>query len=279
MVYLAHAMIENVNRCGATAIRVDDEWGQAVSVEKLEQALKANPDTKVVAFVHAETSTGVRSDAEALCKLATQYGCLSIVDCVTSLGGIPVKVDEWGADAVYSGSQKCLSCSPGLSPVTFSQRAADVIQKRSQPVQSWFLDINLLMGYWGDGAKRAYHHTAPINSIYGLHEALLILKEEGLEQSFRRHQTMHEQLREGLHKLGIEFVVDESIRLPQLNSVWIPAGCDDAATRTRLLNEYSLEIGAGLGDFAGKVWRIGLMGHAARQENVDICLNALREVF
>ncbi|MBT8148378.1 MAG: alanine--glyoxylate aminotransferase family protein [Pseudomonadales bacterium] len=269
-------MLENVKRCGATAVRVDDAWGSPVAADKLEAALQANPDAKLVAFVHAETSTGVQSDAKALCALASQYNCLSIVDCVTSLGGIPVELDAWGADAAYSGSQKCLSCSPGLSPVSFSERAAQVVRERSAPVQSWFLDLNLLMGYWGEGAKRAYHHTAPINALYGLHEALLMLQQEGLQTSFARHAAMHQKLREGLNSMGIEFVVQEPYRLPQLNSVYIPDGADDAAVRKRLLDNHGLEIGAGLGDFAGKVWRIGLMGYSAREENIEHCLAALK---
>lgn len=272
-------MIENVTRSGGVAVRVDDPWGKAVDPNKVEDALKANPDTKILAFVHAETSTGVQSDAAALCALGRQYNCLVIMDTVTGLGGIPVNVDQWGADAVYSGTQKCLSCTPGLSPVTFSERAAQAIRARKTPVQSWFLDMNLVMGYWGPGAKRAYHHTAPINALYGLHESLVLLQEEGLEASFARHQAMHEQLRDGLAKLGVEFVVDAEHRLPQLNAVWIPEDVDDAAARGQLLAKHNLEIGAGLGDFAGKVWRIGLMGYSARQENVDLCLKALAEVI
>ena len=268
-------MIENVTRAGGVAIRVDDEWGKPVDTDKVEGSLKANPDAKILAFVHAETSTGVESDAAALCALAKRYNCLSIMDTVTGLGGVPVKVDEWGADAVYSGTQKCLSCTPGLSPVTFSEQAAEVIRSRKTPVQSWFLDMNLVMGYWGPGAKRAYHHTAPINALYGLHESLVLLQEEGLEASYDRHRDMHNKLRDGLAELGIGFVVDEQYRLPQLNAVWIPEGVNDADVRARLLNEFNLEIGAGLGDFAGKVWRIGLMGYSARQENVDLCLKAL----
>ena len=269
-------MIENVIRCGADAVRVDDAWGTPVSPDKLEAALKANPDAKLVAFVHAETSTGVQSDAKTLCKLAKQYDCLSIVDCVTSLGGIPIKLDAWQADAAYSGSQKCLSCSPGLSPVSFSELAAKTIRERKTPVQSWFLDLNLLMGYWGEGTKRAYHHTAPINALYGLHEALLMLKQEGLEASFARHTAMHNKLRDGLEEIGISFVVDAPYRLPQLNSIWIPEGADDATVRKQLLEQHNLEIGAGLGDFAGKVWRIGLMGYSARDENVELCVSALK---
>jgi len=272
-------MIENVIRCGAEAVRVDDAWGTPVSPDKLEAALKANPDAKLVAFVHAETSTGVQSDAKILCQLAKQYDCLSIVDCVTSLGGIAIELDAWQADAAYSGSQKCLSCSPGLSPVSFSELAAKTIRERKTPVQSWFLDLNLLMGYWGEGAKRAYHHTAPINALYGLHEALLMLKQEGLETSFARHTAMHNKLRDGLEKIGISFVVDAPYRLPQLNSIWIPEGADDAAIRKQLLEQHNLEIGAGLGDFAGKVWRIGLMGYSARDENVELCLSALKEAI
>lgn len=270
-------MIENVERCGATAIRIDDAWGEPVDPHKVDDALSSHPDAKILAFVHAETSTGVCSDAERLCSLAADYGCLTVVDCVTSLGGIPVEVDTWGIDAAYSGSQKCLSSTPGLSPITFSERAAEVVRTRKTKVQSWFLDLNLVMGYWGEGEKRAYHHTAPINAIYGLHESLLMLQEEGLEASFQRHREMHEKLRNALEQIGIRFVVEEPFRLPQLNSIWIPAGVGDTETRTRLLQDYSLEIGAGLGDFAGEVWRIGLMGYSAREENVDLAVRALKE--
>jgi alanine-glyoxylate transaminase/serine-glyoxylate transaminase/serine-pyruvate transaminase len=272
-------MKENVERCGATAVMVEDEWGQPVDPEKLETALKANPDAKVVAFVHAETSTGAQSDAKTLVELARQHDCLTIVDAVTSLGGTPLKVDEWNIDAIYSGTQKCLSAPPGLSPVSFSERAADVVKNRRSKVQSWFLDLSLVMGYWGAGAKRAYHHTAPINNLYGLHESLLILKEEGLENAWARHQKMHMALRAGLETLGLNFVVPEAYRLPQLNAVTIPEGIDDAQVRSTLLNDYNLEIGAGLGALAGKVWRIGLMGHACNEDNIVYCLNALDEVL
>lgn len=270
-------MIENVERCGAVAVRVDDEWGAPVDPHKVEDALKANSDIRVLAFVHAETSTGVQSDVKVLTALGKQYGCLVIVDAVTSLGGIPLKVDEWGPDAVYSGSQKCLSCTPGISPVTFSDEAVEYVRNRESRVQSWFLDLNLVMGYWGEGAKRTYHHTAPINALYGLHEALLLLQQEGLEASHQRHAAMHIKLRDGLNAIGIEFLVDPQYQLPQLSTVLIPDGVDEALVRGRLLNEYNLEIGAGLGPLAGKVWRIGLMGHSARQENVDLCINALKE--
>ncbi|WP_428605181.1 pyridoxal-phosphate-dependent aminotransferase family protein [Sedimenticola sp.] len=272
-------MKENVERCGGNAIMVEDTWGEAVDANKLEAALKANPDARIVAFVHAETSTGAQSDAETLVKLAHQYNCLTIVDAVTSLGGTPVKVDEWDIDAIYSGTQKCLSCTPGLSPVSFSERALEKIRNRQQKVQSWFMDLNLVMGYWGGGAKRAYHHTAPINALYGLHEALLMLQEEGLENAWARHRKNHLALRAGLEAMGLTFIVKEADRLPQLNAVSIPDGVDDAAVRSRLLNEYNLELGAGLGALAGKVWRIGLMGHASRSENILLCIGALEAVL
>ncbi len=272
-------MKENVERCGATAIMVEDEWGKVVDPNKVEAALKANPDAKILAFVHAETSTGAQSDAKTLVELAHQHDCLTIVDAVTSLAGTPLKVDEWNIDAIYSGTQKCLSAPPGLSPVSFSARAAEVIKNRKTKVQSWFLDLNLVMGYWGGGAKRAYHHTAPINNLYGLHESLVMLQEEGIENAWARHQKNHLALRAGLEAMGINFVVAEKDRLPQLNAVTIPEGADDAAVRARLLKDYNLEIGAGLGALAGKVWRIGLMGSSSSAENIELCLNALDTVL
>jgi alanine-glyoxylate transaminase/serine-glyoxylate transaminase/serine-pyruvate transaminase len=272
-------MKENVERCGATPVMVVDDWGKPVDPHKVEAALKAHPDAKAFAFVHAETSTGARSDAATLAKLARDRGLLTIMDTVTGLGGIDVDIDGWGIDAAYSGTQKCLSCVPGLSPVTFSPRAQEVIQRRTHKVQSWFLDLSLVMAYWGGGGQRAYHHTAPINALYGLHEALVILEEEGLENAWARHRTHHAALAAGLAALGIDFVVDAPYRLPQLNCVTIPAGVDDAALRRKLLDEYNLEIGAGLGPLAGKVWRIGLMGHAANRTNVLFCLGALEALL
>jgi len=272
-------MRENVLRSGGEAVMVEDDWGRAVDPAKVREAIRSNPDARVLAFVHAETSTGAQSDARTLCGLAREAGMLSIVDCVTSLGGSPVLVDEWGADAVYSGSQKCLSCVPGLAPVSFSTGAQQRIRSRRQPVQSWFLDLNLVMGYWGSGARRAYHHTAPINPLYALHEALRILVEEGLEAAWARHRLHHRALRAGLEAMGLGFVVPEAERLPQLNAVHIPEGVDDAAIRGQLLAQYHLEIGAGLGALAGKVWRIGLMGHAASRRNVTYCLAALESVL
>lgn len=272
-------MKENVERAGGIAVMVIDDWGKAVDLAKLEQALETNADAKIVAFVHAETSTGAQSDAKSIWEIAHKHNCLVIADCVTSLAGTPIKVDEWGLDAVYSGTQKCLSCVPGLSPVTFSDRAIEKIKNRSTKVQSWFLDLNLVMGYWGQGAKRAYHHTAPVNALYALHESLVMLRDEGLENSWQRHAFHHQALKAGLEAMGINFIVDEADRLPQLNAVTIPEGVDDAVLRSRLLNEYNLEIGSGLGDLAGKVWRIGLMGNSARAENVIFCLSTLEAVL
>ncbi len=272
-------MKENVERCGGVPVMVMDDWGNPVDPGKVEDALVAHPDAVALAFVHAETSTGARSDVQALCELARKHDCLSIVDAVTSLGGIELRVDAWGVDAIYSGTQKCLSCVPGLSPVSFSERAARRIQSRASKVQSWFLDMNLVMGYWGGGGKRAYHHTAPINPLYALHEALVMLREEGLENAWMRHDLHHRALAAGLQAMGLSFLVEPHHRLPQLNSVFIPLGVDDAAVRAALLEDYNLEIGAGLGEFAGKVWRIGLMGHACRKENVLNCLAALDAVI
>ena len=272
-------MKENVERCGGVAVMVQDDWGRAVDPQKLEDALKANPDAKVVAFVHAETSTGALSDAKTLVALAHKHNCLTIVDAVTSLGGVALKVDEWEIDAIYSGTQKCLSCTPGLSPVSFSARAVEKIKNRKTKVQSWFMDLNLVMGYWGGATKRAYHHTAPINALYGLHESLVILQEESLEKSWARHQKNHLALRAGFEAMGLKFVVPVAERLPQLNAITIPDGVDDAAVRTALLNDYQLEIGGGLGVMAGKVWRVGLMGHASRASNILLCLGALDDVL
>jgi alanine-glyoxylate transaminase/serine-glyoxylate transaminase/serine-pyruvate transaminase len=273
-------MVENVERCGATAIKVEDDWGTPVDLNKLSDAIKANPDAKAVAFVHAETSTGVQSDAGAISKLAQQADMLTIMDAVTSLGGTPVLIDEWKIDACYSGTQKCLSCVPGISPVTFSDRALDVIRKRNHKVQSWFLDMNLIMGYWSsEGATRSYHHTAPVNTLYALHESLVMLKEEGIENAWKRHRKNHEALKAGLEALGLDLIVDEAYRLPQLNTVKVPDGVDEALVRRRMLSDFGIEIGAGLGALAGKVWRIGLMGQSSSPRHVTLCLAALEGVL
>lgn len=272
-------MLENVERCGGVPVVLDEDWGRPVDPNRLEDLLKAHPDTRTVAFVHAETSTGAESDAQALCDLASRHGALSIVDTVTSLGGSPVLVDQWQADAVYSASQKCLSCTPGLSPVSFSERAIAKVKARTRgKVQSWFMDLNLVLSYWGE-TSRTYHHTAPGNSLYALHEALLLLREEGLEHAWARHRHNHEALKAGLEALGLAYLVGEGARLPQMNAVRIPAGIDDLAVRKTLLNDYNIEIGAGLGPLAGKVWRFGLMGYSSRPENVLLVLAALSAVL
>jgi alanine-glyoxylate transaminase/serine-glyoxylate transaminase/serine-pyruvate transaminase len=272
-------MKENVERCGGTAVVVEDPWGRAVDPQKLEDALTAHPDCRIVAFVHAETSTGAGSDVATLVELAHRHGCLTIVDTVTSLGGSEVLVDDWGVDAVYSGTQKCLSCVPGLAPVSFNQAALEKVRNRTTRVQSWFMDLNLVMGYWIGEGKRTYHHTAPVNAMYALHEALLMLREEGLQNAWARHRRLHLALKAGLEAMGLSLIVPEAERLPQLNAVSVPHGVDDAAVRNRLLEEFNLELGAGLGALAGKVWRIGLMGHSCRAENLILCIGALESVL
>jgi len=272
-------MVENVLRAGGEPVVVADPWGRAVDPNKLDEALQANPDAVLVAFVQAETSTGVCSDVATLVEIAHRHDCLTIVDAVTSLGGSELRVDDWGVDACYSGSQKCLSCTPGLSPVTFNERALAKVKARTERVRSWFLDLNLVMGYWGPEQRRTYHHTAPINALYGLHEALVMLQDEGMEQAWARHRRNHQALRAGLEALGLELPVLEAERLPQLNAVAVPAGMDEALVRARLLKEFNLEIGAGLGDLAGKVWRIGLMGYSSRPTNILLCIAALGTVL
>ncbi len=269
-------MIENVERARGVPVVVEDAWGEPVSPQKLEDALKKNPDARVVAFVHAETSTGVQSDAKTLVEIAHKHDALTIVDAVTSLGGSPVYVDEWGIDAIYSASQKCLSCTPGLSPVSFSDRVVDYVKARDGKIQSWFMDMNLLLGYWG-ATTRTYHHTAPTNSLFGLHEALLLIREEGLENCWGRHYRHHMALKAGLEAMGLQYLVADGYRLPQMNAIRIPESIQpqEAEIRKRLLNEFNLEIGAGLGPLAGKIWRIGIMGYSCRPENVMLCLSAL----
>ena len=269
-------MVEVAKRCGAIPVPVEFEWGAPVDPNRMEDALRVNPDAVAMAFVHAETSTGARSDAEALCGLARQHGCLNIVDAVTSLGGIELRVDDWGIDAIYSGSQKCLSAPPGLSPVSFGDAAMEKLKRRESPPQSWFLDLDLLTGYWGGGDKRAYHHTAPVNALFALQAALEMVKVEGIENAWKRHADNHALLRDELEAIGLEFVVAPEYRLPQLNSVRIPGGFGDAEVRSHLLNEFDLEIGAGLGPFAGKIWRVGLMGVSSTPEHVALCVRALQ---
>lgn len=262
-------------RAGADVKLVAVEWGKPVDPLAVRAAIGETPHAKLLGFVHAETSTGACSDAATLCRLAREAGMLSVVDTVTGLGGVPVAVDEWGADIVYSGTQKCLSAPPGLAPITFSDNAVAAVKARKTPVQSWFLDLNLILGYWDGEGARSYHHTAPVNALYGLHESLRRLLDEGLDAAWARHKDTHSYLAERLEALGFEFVVDPASRLPQLNTVWIPEGVEDAPTRKRLLDDYGIEIGGGLGPLAGKIWRIGLMGESSRRENVDRLCDAI----
>jgi len=269
-------MSDIVERCDAKLIRVDAPWGSPIDPAQVKQALqKCSP--KVVAIVHAETSTGVLQPLEQISRIVHDAGALFLVDTVTSLGGTDVRVDDWAIDAVYSGTQKCISAPPGLAPVSFSTRAVEVMDQRKTKVQSWYLDLSMVRKYWS-GAKRVYHHTAPITMVYALYEALRLIFEEGLEARFQRHLRNHQMLRDGLEELGFEFIVAPQYRLPMLNAVKLPAGMDDAAVRSRLLNEYNIEVGAGLGDFAGKVWRIGLMGCSCTQNHVNMLLAALRKI-
>jgi alanine-glyoxylate transaminase / serine-glyoxylate transaminase / serine-pyruvate transaminase len=269
-------MVDVAQRCGAQVQTVEAPWGRIIEQEQMIHAIgKTNP--KLVAIVHAETSTGVHQPVELLGAAAHERGALLLIDCVTSLGGLPVEVDAWGVDAAYSGSQKCLSCPPGSAPITFSPRALEKLAARKSKVQSWNLDMSLVRQYWGQ--ERAYHHTAPINMLYGLHDALNIVLEEGLDARFKRHQHMHELLRQGLGELGIDYVSQEGHHLPMLNAVKIPEGVDDQAVRRRLLEEYGIEIGGGLGAFKGKTWRIGLMGQGSNLRNVTLLLAALRNIL
>lgn len=271
-------MKDVMERCGATVRTVEVPWGEVIPQQEIAGALDKYPKTRLIGIVHAETSTGAHQPLEGLAELAHQHGALLVVDAVTSLGGHELRVDDWGIDAIYSGTQKCLSCPPGLAPVSFGQRALARMDARKTKPQSWYLDVSMLRKYYleGEGA-RVYHHTAPVNMTYALREALAIVMEEGLENRIARHARMHQRLRAGLEKLGLSYVPTRSLHT--LNCVRIPAGADDAKVRRRLLEEYGIEIGAGLGPMAGKAWRIGLMGYGATVRNVDLVLTALREVL
>jgi alanine-glyoxylate transaminase/serine-glyoxylate transaminase/serine-pyruvate transaminase len=277
--YFGGRMKEMADRYHGHVVHLEFPWGTAIDPNKLEDALKANRDAKVVAFVHAETSTGALSDAKTLTEIIHKYNALAVVDAVTSLAGVPLKVDEWGIDAIFAASQKCLRCTPGLSPISFNARAVEAIKKRKTKVGSWFLDLSMIMAYWGGGVKRSYHHTAPINALYGLHEALVILQEEGLENSWERHRKHHQAIEAGLEAMGLKYVVKKEDRLPQLNAVAVPEGIDEAKVRSALLHQFGLEIGAGLGMFAGKVLRIGIMGYSCNMKNILMCLSALESVL
>ena len=269
-------MADIVQRIGGRLIRVDADWGTAIDPEMLRRELKGRPP-KLVAVVHAETSTGVCQPLEELARISHDAGALFLVDTVTSLAGMPVAVDEMKIDATYSGTQKCISAPPGLSPITFSPAAVSAIEKRKTPVVSWYLDLSMVRDYWG--TDRKYHHTAPINMIYSLREALRLIAEEGLERRHERHRLNHKAFVAGVEAMGLSMLVPDAIRLPMLNAVRIPDGVDDLAVRKILLNHYGIEIGGGLGQFAGKVWRIGLMGHSCRRKNVFLLLAALESVL
>lgn len=270
-------MADIVDRCGAKLVRVDAPWGKPVDPQQVREALK-NCQPKLVAIVHAETSTGVKQPLEEISHLTQEAGALFVVDAVTSYCGAEVKVDEWGIDAIYSGSQKCLSAPPGLSPVSFSPKAVEALDNRKTKVQSWFLDLSLVKNYWA-GAKRAYHHTGPVSAMFALREALRLVLEEGLEKRFERHRQNHLLLRNGLEELGFEFLVEPAYRLPMLNAVKLPAGVDDAATRKRLLDEFNIEVGGGLGEFAGKIWRVGLMGNSSNVNHINTLMGALKTIL
>ncbi len=270
-------MVEVAQRCGARVTKVESEWGRIIESQQVADALKQTPRPKLVAVVHAETSTGALTPVEEIGKLARAAGALFLIDTVTSLGGCPVKLDEWGVDAVYSGTQKCLSCPPGLAPVSLSERAMQVAANRKHKVQSWYLDVNLLAGYWGQ--DRVYHHTAPISMNYALHEALRLVVTEGLEPRFARHRANHEALRAALDVMGLKIVSQAGHQLWQLNAVGVPVGVDEAAVRKRLLTEHGIEVGAGLGPLKGKIWRVGLMGETSSRENIQRLVGALGQLL
>jgi alanine-glyoxylate transaminase/serine-glyoxylate transaminase/serine-pyruvate transaminase len=270
-------MCDVAERCGARVIKVESPWGQIIMPEQIATALKSASRPKLVAIVHAETSTGVLTPVEEISRLAHDAGALFLLDTVTSLGGCPVRLDDWQVDAVYSGTQKCLSCPPGLSPVSLSVAAMSTVAKRKTKVQSWYLDASLLSSYWGQ--ERVYHHTAPISMNYALHEALRLVLVEGMENRWRRHEQNHQLLRQGLAALGLEIVSQPGHQLWQLNAVGVPAGVDELAVRKELLGSHNIEIGAGLGPLKGKIWRIGLMGETSKKENVDVVLSALKSIL
>src|SRR5688572_25897963 len=269
-------MVDVAERCGAKVTKVEAPWGQIIEAAQVAEALKGRKP-KFVAIVHAETSTGALTPVEEISKLSHDAGALFLLDTVTSLGGCPVRIDDWQVDAVYSGTQKCLSAPPGLAPVSLSPRALEVATKRTKKVQSWYLDVNLLASYWGQ--ERVYHHTAPITMNYAIHEALRLVLVEGLENRWRRHKENHELLVKGLKDLGLSIGSQPGHQLWQLNAVTVPEGVDEAAVRKSLLNDHGIEVGAGLGPMKGKIWRVGLMGETSSRENVERCLTALRKIL
>lgn len=278
--YFANRMVQIVEKIGGHPVVVKETWGRAIDPQKLEDTLTENPDTKVVAFVHAETSTGALSNVKTLSEIAQKHNALVVADVVTSLGAAEVLVDEWNLDAVYSCSQKGLACVAGMSPVSFSDKAVEHIKSRKTQVKSWFNDFNLLQSYWFGEGKRAYHHTAPANQYYGLHEALRILKEEGIENAWRRHKENSAKLIKKMKdELNLEPIVPAGERIPHLLAISVPDGVDEAKVRSELLTKHNLEIGAGLGELAGKVWRIGLMGYNSNEKLVDYCVSSFKNVL
>ncbi|WP_281987120.1 pyridoxal-phosphate-dependent aminotransferase family protein [Aquimarina aggregata] len=270
-------MADIAERCGAKVHKVVVPWGTIISTNDIKKALDICPKPKLVALVHAETSTGALQPLKEISNLVHNAGALLMVDAVTSYCGVELKVDDWDIDAIYTGTQKNLSAPPGLSPVSFSDRAVKVLENRKTKVQSWFLDLSLVKNYWG-GAKRAYHHTAPVSSVYALRESLRIVLEEGIEERWERHQKVHQVLKTKLENLGFEYLVEEQYRLPNLNSVFLPEGNDEALLRSILLNDYNIEVGGGLGDFAGKIWRIGIMGESCTLNHVNMLISALDDI-
>jgi len=270
-------MKDVAERLGANVESLEYEWGTPVRVDQVKEKL-SQKSYKIVAMVHAETSTGVANPVEEVGRLLKGTDSLYLVDAVTSLGGMEVSVDKWDIDIIYSGTQKCLSCPPGLAPVSISNRAVEALMSRNTKVPNWYLDLSMIVNYW-EGQKRAYHHTAPINMIYALHQSLYNLLEEGLDNAISRHLENHKKLVAGLEDLGLEMFVEPACRLPMLNAVVVPETVDEAGVRSRLRDEYRIEIGAGLGPMAGKVWRIGLMGETCRPGNVDRFLTALKSVL
>ncbi len=270
-------MADIAERCGATVHKIEKEWGTVVSPEDVKKTLEKCPKPKLLAFVHAETSTGALQPIKEISDLVHDAGGLLMVDAVTSYCGMELKVDEWNIDAIYTGTQKNLSAPPGLSPVSFSDRAVEALENRKTKVQSWFLDLSLVKNYWG-GAKRAYHHTAPVSSVYALRESLRIVLEEGLENRWKRHQEVHQALKTKLEHLGFRYLVEEQYRLPNLNSVFLPEGNDEALIRSKLLHDYNIQVGGGLGAFAGKIWRIGIMGESCTLNHVNMLISALEDM-
>jgi alanine-glyoxylate transaminase/serine-glyoxylate transaminase/serine-pyruvate transaminase len=271
-------MVDMAGRAGAEVVRADQDWGTPVDPAAVEAALQGRK-VKLVAMVHAETSTGTLSDPKPVCELAHAAGALTVVDCVTSLGGVDVDAAGWGADVVYSGTQKCLSAPPGLSPFAMSPLAREAVAARREKPRNWLFDMSLIMAYWGGEGGRTYHHTAPINALYGLHEALVVLLDEGLDAAHARHRRMHTAFAAGVEAAGLSFLVEPAHRLPQLNTVRVPDGIDEARVRAHMLARRDLEIGAGLGPLRGKVWRIGLMGASATPWHVRLCLTALTDAL